>query len=534
MRKSLFILFAQFCIVFATFGGPQDSIRIERRDANTFIIHRVIKNEGLTQLAKRYGVSESAILSSNPLLSEKPYQGQLLKIPLNTEKYGDLKAPEIKPLVQSSLPIATTLPTSNDTEKVEDKVVLSATPEVKTEVKCSGRPIATYNTYVVSSPQTVQQVANSFSVDANDIIRENDLQIYKLKVGQKIKIPVYSDAPIAISTEKSVQTVAKKEQETTINELPVLAAKPIQTKPDLDAPKPAPTKTVLAKKELDEPKGATTKKVEIKVKPLPEVLATKIVKKEESPKQVEAAPVEQSKPLTAAQLKKKSALANIDYLDSTYTHPDGVVYKLFDYRQMDYQFDTKLLRIAEENAIEVEGVNQSKGHGNKKTIHVVKREESLQSIALKYKVSATDIINWNGLLNYRVREGQELVINSERASISPYLRTVVTQATVNPTTSFYEKTIKGFAYYDTKKTFKGIYVNDVEKGKFITIQNRDNYEKTIARVIGPLPAGLPKGTIVLIDGPTALDLKVENEKINIQIWINAVTKDSETVSQDTN
>jgi LysM repeat protein len=551
MRKSLFILFAQFSLVLLAFGGPKDSLRIEKRDANTFIIHRVIKNEGLPQLAKRYGVSESAILSSNPLLAEKPYPGQLLKIPLNSEKYGDLKAPEVKPLAQSSLPIATTLPTSNDTKKVEDKVVLSTTPEVKAEVKSSGRPIVAFNTYIVSSPQTVQQVANSFSVDANDIIRENDLQIYKLKVGQKIKIPIYSDAPIAKSTEKSVQTVTKKEQEATTNELPVVAAKPIQTKPDLDAPKPAPTKAVavkkdldapkpaptkpvLAKKDLDEPKGDTTEIVERKVKPLPEVLATKIVKKEEAPKQVEKAPVEESKPLTAAQLKKKAALANIDYLDTTYIHPDGVVYKLFDYRQMDYQFDTRIMRIAEENAIDVEGVNQSKGHGNKKTIHVVKREESLQSIALKYKVSATDIINWNGLLNYRVREGQELVINSERASISPYQRTVVTQATVNPTTSFFERTIKGFAYYDKTKTFKGVYVNDVEKGKFITLQNRDNYEKTIARVIGPLPAGLPKGTIVLIDGPTALDLKVENEKINIQIWINGVTKDEETTSKETN
>jgi LysM repeat protein len=269
-----------------------------------------------------------------------------------------------------------------------------------------------------------------------------------------------------------------------------------------------------------------------KVKPLPEVLAKKI-KDEEPMLDTKVAPVNKPDTLTEAYRKRKQALANIDHLDTSYIHPDGVVYKLFDYRQMDYQFDTKILRIAEENAIEVPNVEQRAGYGNKKTVHIVKREESLQSIAQKYRVSATDIINWNGLLNYRVREGQELVINSERANISPYQRTVVAQKPAAEEQVFVEKTIKGFAYYDAKKTFKGVYVNGVEKGKFITLQNRDTYKKTIARVIGPLPAGLPEGTIVLIDRITAKELEVENEKVYIQIWINAVTEESETAAQET-
>ena len=308
--------------------------------------------------------------------------------------------------------------------------------------------------------------------------------------------------------------------------------KPVEKKPAQPAPKPAVVAAKPAASEKKVEEVVIEEKEAKKVKPLPEVLAKKI-RDEEPMLETKVAPVNKPDTLTEAYRKKRQVLANIDHLDTAYIHPDGVVYKLFDYRQMDYQFDTKILRIAEENAIEVPNVEQRAGYGNKKTVHVVKREESLQSIAQKYRVSATDIINWNGLLNYRVREGQELVINSERANISPYQRTVVAQKPAAEEQVFVEKTIKGFAYYDAKKTFKGVYVNGVDKGKFITLQNRDTYKKTIARVIGPLPAGLPEGTIVLIDQITAKELEVENEKVYIQIWINAVTEESETAAQET-
>lgn len=521
MRKYLFIFIAQLCFSLLAFSGPKDSLRIEKRDAQTFIIHRVIKNEGLPQLAKRYGVSESEILSSNPLLTDKPFAGQLLKIPLNKARYGDLSAPEVKPLAASFLPVATTLPAPSDDKKATTKPSETLTTQVSEEVKGSGKKIVAFNTYVVSSPQTVQQVANSFSVEANDIIRENDLQNYRLKAGQKIKIPIYEE-PIAA---KSVQTVTKNQQKAQPDDAPVVAAKP-KVEP---APQAIPK--VEQKPKLEpEPKPVVVAKP--KPEPKPVIAANPKPEPKPEPKPVVAA---QAKPdTTLAQRKRTAAMSNIDLLDSTYTHPDGVAYKLFDYRQMDYQFDIRSMRMAEENAIVVEGTDQRPGYGNKKTIHVVKREESIQSIAQKYRVSATDIINWNGLLSFRVREGQELIINSDRANMSPYERTVVTQTAIKPNVSFYERTVKGFAYYDAKKTFKGVYVNDVAVGKFITIQNRDTYEKTIAKVIGPLPAGLPKGTIIMIDTPTAKDLKVENDKVNIQIWINTVADDPEAAAQESN
>lgn len=543
-RLYTFILFLQFTGL--AMADPTDSLRIEKRDAQTYIIHRVVKNEGLAQLAKRYGVSESDILSHNPMVTEKVYDGQLLKIPLNQAKYGNLSAPEVKPLAASALPIATTLPSPEEektaplNESSEDMPKPVATTMAN---KGSGRPIAMFNTYVVSSPQTVQQVANTFSVEASDIIKENDLQNYRLKAGQKIKIPVYADAK---AKETSVQTVAAKEQVATKPQAPVVEAKPVVAQKPIEKPaeKPIEKKSVQpdTKPTVASAKPAVTEKKveevviedrgEKKVKPLPEVLAKK-VKDEEPMLDTKVAPANKPDTLTEAYRKRRLALANIDYLDSNYIHPDGVSYRLLDYRQMDYQFDTRIMRIAEENAIEVPEVNQRNGYGNKNTVHIVKREESLQSIAQKYRVSATDIINWNGLLNYRVREGQELIINSERANMSPYQRTVVTQKPTAKEQVFIEQSIKGFAYYDAKKTFKGVYVNGVEKGKFITLQNRDTYEKTIARVIGPLPAGLPEGTIVLIDQVTAKELKVENEKIYIQIWINAVTEESEVAVQET-
>lgn len=502
-------------------AAPKDSLRLEKRDGNTYIIHRVVKNESLTSLANRYGVSEAELLSANPLVTEKVYVGQLMKVPVNTARYGNVKAPEVKALTASRLPLAQTLPPPSKAANEPAQAPVAAAPvPAKKEVEKpkeivkpstetyipeptvidfdsnktllaqakqdlqpqpSGKSISSYKTYVVASPQTVQQVANTFSVEANDIIIANNLKNYKLKEGQKIKIPVYGQPATA----------------------PVAAAV-------VPAKKPEPKVKPEVKEEPKPIASPKQNQVAATPKPEPNVVTTTTTK-----------PTNDS--ITAA--RKARALARIALLDSTYLHPDGPTYVVFNYKQTEYQYDPYTLIMAEENAIDVDNTNQRAGYGGKDFVHAVKRGETLQSISRKYRVSATDIINWNGLLTYRVREGQELVINSSRADISPYQRTILSNAKIPLNTHLYEDVIKGLAFYDEEKMLPGVYVNGVEKGKFIYILNRDNYRETFAKVIGPLPSGLPAGTVIYVGNQAAKELRMDTESAHIEMWFGVLKDD---------
>jgi LysM repeat protein len=524
MYRILALICIQLILWETVKAAPKDSLRLEKRDGSTYIIHRVVKNESLATLAKRYGVSEAELLSANPLVTEKVYAGQLMKVPVSTARYGNVKAPEVKALTASRLPLAQTLPppTKANAEPVQAPIAAAAVPAKKEVEKPkeivkpskevyipeptvidfdsnktmlayakqelqpqpSGKSIATYKTYVVASPQSVQQVANTFSVEANDIIIANNLKNYKLKEGQKIKIPVYGPAPqvspvLAAQLQTESKPVVKQE------------AKP-KTKPE--------SKSANTSKQVSQPPA-----------------------KSAEPKVAASSNSMQGDSITRA--RKARAIARIAMLDSSYVHPDGATYVVFNYKQTDYQYDAYTLRMAEENAIDLEHTNQRAGYGGKDIIHAVKPGETLQSIARKYRISATDIINWNGLLTYRVREGQELVINSARADISPYQRTIISNAKIPEGAHLYEDVVKGLAFFDEEKMLPGVYVNGVEKGKFIYILNRDNYRETFARVLGPMPSGLPAGTVIYLGNQAARELRLDTESAHIEMWFGIFRED---------
>jgi hypothetical protein len=153
---------------------------------------------------------------------------------------------------------------------------------------------------------------------------------------------------------------------------------------------------------------------------------------------------------------------------------------------------------------------------------VVGKNETLQMIAKKYKISATDIINWNGLLSYRLREGQELTINAARADISPYERTIP-KAKASPENQLMEKSMQGLATYDVKKVGqRGVYVNGVEKGKFVHIVNKDNFREDFARVLGPLPKGTSPNILLVLDSFTGKELMVGKSIARIELFYGVV------------
>jgi len=576
-KKSALLTFLFLCSL-ALFANPKDSLRVEARNGNKFFVHKVVKQESLASLAERYGVDASQILSNNPLVSDKVFPGQIIRIPVNESKYGDVPVTPVVPLTDSKLPLAKSLPAptplngkgsspSQEPETpVETKIEVpdSKLAEVKTtEAPPVAAPTVAANTtqekpatsekkfqvYVVVTPQTVQHLSESFAVDANEVIALNNLKNYNLKEGQKVKIPV-SHAPAEEPKPAVVASapVVQPKVEEVPKSAPVVAAAPPKL-PTETAPRPSPLPQIAKVEPKPEPK--IEPKIEPKPEPKPEPKV--IAKAEPNPIQTPPVAVAQQdapvkpkpSPLAArtAQVASKESDAQEDAdsammavikrerkakimaLDSTYIVPEGVTYKVFDYKKTDYQFDVFTLQMAEENAIDVNTVNQRKGTGDKNFTHVVKRGETIQSIAKKYRISATDIINWNGLLTYRVREGMELVVNSARADISPYERTMIKPAaatTVEPQARW--KTAKGLCRYDFKKQAKGVYMNGVEKGKFVYIIHAENFQEHFARVLGPLPKNTPEGVVLIIDRETAKALDTDLSLFQVEIYYSVFTE----------
>ncbi len=616
MRKRIAYFTLLILFSFVVKAGPTDSLRAEIRDGNKFIVHRVVKGDNLTSLANKYAVSESQILSANPIISDKLHVGQIVRVPINEQKYGEVAIAPVEPLTQSNIPLAkslpapapihhadlgaaartTTPPTStlnNSKPAAQTTVVQAPTPSQTPPATASVQPENTaqtpgtakeYKTYVVASPQSVNHLAASFGVDPQEIIELNKLKNYNLKEGQKVKIPLSTGTPaLAKKTEPVTNPVVPASKPAEPAVAPVVAkteprkvqyreassaSKPV-TKPEPVVvkvePKPEPVvvkvepkpEPVVAKVEPKpepvvakvEPKPEP-KPVVAKVEPKPEPVVAKVVPKPE-PKPV-AKPVASPMPAIAAapapkveskklpDVKQESAKAEgmeldndsmmlsilkkqrrkeaLTDLDSDYIHPKGIAYKVFDYKETDYSYDLHYLLTAEENAIDVKTVNQRKGSGNKNTTHVVAKYETLQTIAKKYKISATDIINWNGLISYRVREGQELTINSARAEISPYVRTIP-QAPEKNGYQIMDKKIVGLATYDPKMVQKrGVYVNGVEKGKFVYIICKDNFREHFARVLGPLPKGTPDGVVLILDSSSKRELHIEKSIVNVELF----------------
>ncbi len=589
-RKSGLLALFLFIAIFA-WANPKDSVRLELRDGQKYIIHRVEKSESIGSLAARYGIDESQLLSANPLISDKVFPGQIVRIPLNANKYGNVSVPSVIPITDSKLPLAKSLPKDGGPVIPAKKAEASIPPASSTDPIPAQSPVAVptqdptqmvsgidYHTYVAASPTNVQRLADLFFMQASDIIAINNLKNNNIKEGQKVRIPIYplskveqvakapepliAAAPLAVAavpivpkpapiveTPPAKPAVAQvqiynqaqhRPAEKLVKQTPIQPAKAkvvsdtlIQSKPIevaivKTAPPVIPDKqkaTIAPIKPIEKPQ----------VKPIVVAQAPKPIVKIQSPattpqaiavvKKATIAP--ESDSMLMVVVKKQKRREELSKLDSEFVIANDGSYKLFDYKTSYEQPDAFTKILAEENTVSVNSIDQSQGVGNKNTTHVVKLGETIDMIARKYKINKSDIINWNGLVSFRVREGQELIINAERANISPYERTLPENSKKPVVTDIKIESIEGIAIYDSRKITRGVYANNIEKGKFVYIINKDNFREDVARVIGPLPKGTPENVIVILDQETAIELGVEKSWVNIELYF-GIINDSQT------
>ena len=85
-------MFLSICAI----ASPLDSLRLEQKNGKKYIVHRVVSKETVQSLASYYQVEELAIMEVNPLITEGVKKGMVVRIPLNTQKYGNAEIKQIK------------------------------------------------------------------------------------------------------------------------------------------------------------------------------------------------------------------------------------------------------------------------------------------------------------------------------------------------------------------------------------------------------------------------------------------------------
>ena len=214
-----------------------DSVGLETRDGQTYVLHKVAPGETLYSLSRRYNSPVSGILKSNPGAESGIKIEQVLRIPYEkapalakgavnhvvkasetmyaiSRKYN-VKLSEIKKwnnLKGTELSVGQTLviyPKGDQKNSSQAPVTAVASPGEGDRI------------HTVASAETVYSISRKYNVSMADIRKWNNLDDFSLNVGQKLVIkssnqPAATGKPVKESkrpVEKSRKPVEKSEKE---------------------------------------------------------------------------------------------------------------------------------------------------------------------------------------------------------------------------------------------------------------------------------------------------------------------------------
>ncbi len=206
--------------------------------------------------------------------------------------------------------------------------------------------------------------------------------------------------------------------------------------------------------------------------------------------------------------------------DFSFYDDNAITYSAIDFREQHLAVDEWAVNAADSNASYFKKEPSKQGPGDRQFTHVVKDGETLLSIAKKYDVTQSDLANWNNLMKYRLRTGQELIVNQSRGKLSYYERSLEKNQnkTVLPV-ELSDLKQNGLAYYNPSDKLKGVLMNNVPVGKWIQIHNNDKFKKRVVQVLGPLPYNAPKDCLLMIDKYTASNLEIKNITSRVSVNI---------------
>ena len=145
--------------------------------------------------------------------------------------------------------------------------------------------------------------------------------------------------------------------------------------------------------------------------------------------------------------------------------------------------------------------------------------ETIELIAKKYKISISDIANWNNLNQNKIRVGQELIVNFKRAnlpyllanSMSPELTKQLKNTDKTASVKFVEE--KGLCFLSDEK-FMGIAHRNAPVGTLLLLTSTENYKKIYVRVTSVL-ANSNADVIIQVDKHTAKEMAFNSSLTNV-------------------
>ena len=489
-----------------------------------------------------------------------------------------------KPVEKSTIETKTTEPPQNAQPVVVKKENVSENkPIVKPESKQEVKPQAIAQTsavmpgkvlkeiskdgvkkifYKVGNGETLQSIAQKFNTTDKSIANTNMISSGNVSGGQIIKIEIeekstlIGDAPkatepkpVAVNEEKTKVKDAAKE---TVNEAKTAVKELVQNEEIKQEPTTISTnksdedklvvKTINNKKYIIHTTASSNETLDMlaeryavsvrKIKDVNNLTNSKLRNKQSvkipvTENQLSKLIAENKKQNSdTKETKSVAASSNGNNSPAVSSINDSSRYTWGDKIHLTEEDMSKLKKKAEDEAktLAIAEVHANGGGStNEEYTHPVMKGETIESIAKKYNVTTSDIANWNGLWDYRVREGLELIVNAKRAR-KPYFA-------LNSTNAEQVKTIKandksslvedineqGLCYYTEDAKFKGILHKTAPVGTLIMIENTDNFKKRFFTVTGVLRDVSNNDVIIQIDDGTAKQLDINNPFTNVKL-----------------
>ncbi len=435
-------------------------LRTEYKGANSLVVYKIGTGDKIENLAKYFNCTISDIKTRNNLINNDLVSGKIIKIPVQT--------------------IANVEITPTDT---------TTTKQLNEEIT-----VKSENTVIEKQEKKINEEVSENTVSENNNTEE--ILIGNLKVIKKLG--KYYIKHTVISGEDLVR-IAKEKYSTTNKIIATnnLKSNKLKTGQLLLIPT---TKQILFKLT-----GLNIDQLNKKEEP---IITTQLVNKDKEVSEVKEIP--QDKAIVKTQIKDTSE--RFKWGDIINSLPNKI--------------DTNNLKTIQDNAknMAINEVHANANAGDTKVnyTHLVKEGETLESIAKKYKISPSDIANWNNLYQNRVRVGQDLIVNLARArkpylainSVSPENQTVIKKAEGNDRVKYVEE--KGLCLLNNDNIV-GVYHANIPVGTLVLITSTENFKKLYVRITGTLNNSSDKNVIIQIDKNIAKQLAFNSELNNVFI-----------------
>lgn len=177
------------------------------------ISYEVLPKESLYSIAKKYGITLANLQKANPELGKKSLKvGQKITVPVNADANTTLVAEKSKNLDNPQKEDTKQTPVLQQSVVENKKMEVEKTIPVLSKAKDDSKKSTTDITHEVLPKESLYSIAKQYGISLSELIKANsELGSQSLKVGQKITVPVKSDANTSLVAEKVTD---KKEAKT--------------------------------------------------------------------------------------------------------------------------------------------------------------------------------------------------------------------------------------------------------------------------------------------------------------------------------